>query len=80
MVWFDNTSITVSDVWGNLKTTSWNALRSIELRKYSGLLRITLDDGSHLNMSPHLVGLNQFLGKLEEKTDLIAPEIGWKPM
>jgi hypothetical protein len=80
MVWFDNTSITVSDVWGNLKTTSWNALRSIELRKYSGLLRITLEDGSYLSLNPHLVGLNQFLRKLEEKTNLVAPEISWKPM
>jgi len=80
MVWFDDSFITVSDVWGNLNTVSWISLRGIELRKYSGLLRVTLDDGSYFSLNPHLVGLNQLLSKIEEKTNLVAPQIGWRPM
>jgi len=73
-VLYNHDRIIVIDRLGNRSSTYWNEITDIKFRRFSGTLKIT-NGPEKLILSKNLLGLNDFLRKLEEKTKWKAKDL-----
>lgn len=72
---YDSQKIESKSWLGKTSTIHWDNIKTISFNSLFAMIIIVGEDGEKVKAHQHLVGLNSFVGMIEQKTGMTAKEL-----